>query len=797
VEICSSVEAVKYIHKYIYKGHDRTTLEVMDQNRNEIKEYLDARYIGAVESCWHMFEFSMHAETPHVYRLPVHLPDEHTVYFHGNDDMDEVVQRGATKVTRLTAWFEANRKYPAARIVTYQEAPKAWVYNDKKKEWAPRKQGKPAIGRMWFVSPSQGERFYLRMLLTVVTGATSFPDLRTVNGIQHPTFKQACIALGLLQDDQEWIQCLTEASQMQVGSSLRSLFALILLHCNPTSPEILWQQFRHHICDDLRVRLQSIYPNTAFEDDDIYMYGLHLINKILIKSDRLLSHWPEMPAITGNWHIDVPGNRLLNEHRDYNRDDLAAIVAQNQARFNPHQTDVFNAVMDSVNNNRGKVFFLHSAGGCGKTFVANTIVAAVRAQGKIALPAASSGIASLLMDGGRTAHSTFHIPIELDEASMCRIPRGSDLHQLLEQTDIIIWDEVPMQHKHATDAVDRTLRDLRKVLRPFSGITILFGGDFRQTLPVVPRGTREQAIAASIKRSTIWPHVNVYHLHQNERLERTPENVAHAAWLLDIGAGTTVDEADTIQIPQHMLCQDNTIEALINLTYPDIHLPNHQDQYYLDRTILTCTNDNVDDINDAILARFPGQQHVFNSADTVSFTEQQLNGYQPYPPEYLNSLKASGLPLSRLVLKEGCPIMLLRNLDPSMGLCNGTRLVLLEARRHVLKCRIISGDAKFAGNVVFIPRITLEPSPHTLPIPLRRHQFPVRLAFAMTINKSQGQSVFHVGLDLRTSAFAHGQLYVALSRCTSGTRIKVILNENNVNGRTANIVYKEVLTGII
>ena len=168
VEICSSVEAVKYIHKYIYKGHDRTTLEVMDQNRNEIKEYLDAHYIGAVESCWHMFEFPMHAETPNVYRLPVHMPDEHTVYFHANDDIDEVVQRGATKVTRLTAWFEANRKYPAARTITYQDAPKAWVYKDKKKEWAPRKQGKPAISRMWFVSPSQGERFYLRMLLTVV-----------------------------------------------------------------------------------------------------------------------------------------------------------------------------------------------------------------------------------------------------------------------------------------------------------------------------------------------------------------------------------------------------------------------------------------------------------------------------------------------------------------------------------------------------------------------------------------------------------------------------------------------------
>jgi hypothetical protein len=291
--------------------------------------------------------------------------------------------------------------------------------------------------------------------------------------------------------------------------------------------------------------------------------------------------------------------------------------------------------------------------------------------------------------------------------------------------------------------------------------------------------------------------MSIYHLHHNERLERTPENVAHAAWLLEIGAGTTVDAGDTIEIPQHMVCHENTLEALIDATYPGIEQPNHPVQYYLDRTILSCTNDNVDVINSALLDRFPGQQRIFHSADSTPFTEQQLNNYQPYPTEYLNSLKASGLPLSRLALKPGCPIMLLHNLDSSMGFCNGTQLILLEARAQVLKCRIISGDAKFAGNIVLIPRITLEPSAENLPLPLRRHQFPVRLAFSMTINKSQGQSVSRVGLDLRIPVFSHGQLYVALSRCTSGTRIKVLLNENNVDGRTANIVYKEVLNGVL
>ena len=93
----------------------------------------------------------------------------------------------------------------------------------------------------------------------------------------------------------------------------------------------------------------------------------------------------------------------------------------------------------------------------------------------------------------------------------------------------------------------------------------------------------------------------------------------------------------------------------------------------------------------------------------------------------------------------------------------------------MLKCRIMSADGRFGGNVVFIPRITLSPTAEDIPIPLRRRQFPVRLAFDMTVNKIQGQSLKHVGLDLRTPVFSHGQLYVGLSRCTSGNCLKILL----------------------
>jgi len=115
----------------------------------------------------------------------------------------------------------------------------------------------------------------------------------------------------------------------------------------------------------------------------------------------------------------------------------------------------------------------------------------------------------------------------------------------------------------------------------------------------------------------------------------------------------------------------------------------------------------------------------------------------------------------------------------------------------VLQYRIISKDRRFKDKVVLIPRIRLSPNAETLPVPLKRLQFPVRLVFAMTINKSQGQLVKHVGINLQTSVFSHGQLYVAFSRCTSPLNISVLLPEQSQESRrTLNVVYIEVFNSI-
>jgi hypothetical protein len=227
------------------------------------------------------------------------------------------------------------------------------------------------------------------------------------------------------------------------------------------------------------------------------------------------------------------------------------------------------------------------------------------------------------------------------------------------------------------------------------------------------------------------------------------------------------------------------IADLIQEIYPGIGNPVlAQDEYFLKRAILCPRNTEINEINSMVLRQFPGDGQVMHCVDSIKGSDDE----NQYPVEYLNSIEMGSIPPAHLEVKPGVPLMLLRNLDQRHGLCNGTRLRLVGMRNRVLEVRIISGPC--AGNTAFIPRITLSPSEGELPFELQRRQFPVRLAFAMTINKAQGQSLGTVGLDLRYPVFGHGQFYVGVSRGTNWNRVKVLLEEGL---QTTNIVYKDVL----
>jgi hypothetical protein len=720
------------------------------------------------------------------------------VHFNPEEDVNALLERGANEVSRLTSFFRAcdcPALGPIARQYTYQEFPKHFVFQEKEKKWKLRQQGL-AIGRLYFVSPTAGERFYLRSLLSVVRGPRSFSDLLTYQGERYATFREVCLARGLLEDDGEWSQCLEEASHMQTGSQLRMLFSMLLLFCNPTHPDQLWARFRVHICDDLRWRLQNIPNFSSPSDEDVYDYGLFCLNQLLAEHGRSLHHFPPMPTpVRRDWGaVTAEQNPYILDQRAPYQPEMEQLAAdQCEREMNPDQRSAYDCIVSSVREGNPHTFFLNGPGGTGKTYVYKAVCNRIRGDGSIVLCVASSGIAALLLRGGRTAHSMFKIPVEqLHEQSTCSITKEGKYADMLRQAKLIIWDEAGNQSRFAFEAVDRCLQDIRNDERPFGGLTVVFGGDFQQTMPVVPRGSRAEIIMHSLRRSYLWANIHVLRLRQNMRLEQDADSVAYARWLLEIGQGILGQD---VEIPNHM-CREslnNLIDSIYSGVQPNQPMP--PPEYFLDRTILSARNADVDEINEHVLGSLPGQRVTFASADSVARNEDGENdAAHYYPAEYLRSLQPAGLPAGEIHLKEGCPLLLLRNLAPRQGLCNGTRMVLRRACERVLEVQVLGGEHH--GSIAFIPRITLTPSSSStdLSFTLQRRQFPVRLAFAMTINKSQGQSVKWVGLDLRAPVFGHGQLYVALSRATSPHRIKVLLPDD-AQGRAANIVYPEVLLG--
>ncbi|SCV68085.1 BQ2448_206 [Microbotryum intermedium] len=371
-----------------------------------------------------------------------------------------------------------------------------------------------------------------------------------------------------------------------------------------------------------------------------------------------------------------------------------------------------------------RLFFLLVPGGTGKTG---------------SLP---SGVASLLLKGGRTAHATFRISLNSTDTSSCSVEKDSELANLLRAASLIVWDEAPMAHP-ATP------------LRPSIGCYATFATRTNgsaaswwslECLPVVLKGTEDQIGRVTISNSPFWPSLRILELRKNMRLllraqDMTAEENARARrfshWLLAVGDGSANEEGGPqVKIPDDLLLPEHerSCAGLIAFVYDGL--------------------DALDSINATLLAMVPGDVSEYRSADD---TAEAAGGLDDgllgalLSPEHLNTFDVRNFPPHLLKIKVGTPVILLHNVDPEAGLCNSTRLLISRAMSRVLEGIILTGDC--AGD-----------------------RFPVRPAFAMTINKAQGQLLERVGVDLSTHpVFSHGQLYVALSRATSAQGCKVLL----------------------
>ena len=318
----------------------------------------------------------------------------------------------------------------------------------------------------------------MQLLLTVVRGPQSFEHLCTVNGLIHSTFQAACLARDLLQDDNEWILCFTEAVQFSSGHSLRALFVMALVHGDITNLQQIWNQFQEQFCDDLlyRLRQQSILPSQVV--DPHLDYSLYLIQDVLADYGKTLADY-QLPSFIHNWACSA-SNPLIAAELEYNQPQEAALAVEQCLQLNTGQKWCFDIITAAVADGPQHAhFFIQGSAGTGKIFLYQTLCNHYRALGKIVICVASSGIAALLLPGGWTSHSRFHILLDVHELSSCSITKNSQLADLLRSTALIIWDEVPMQNKYCFETVHRTLQDLLSADDcVFGGIPTVLGGDF-------------------------------------------------------------------------------------------------------------------------------------------------------------------------------------------------------------------------------------------------------------------------------------------------------------------------------
>ena len=408
LEICNSIQAVKYLYKYVYKGSDHVSMsmetsentlnnQILPPNpvkaKNEIKNFTDSRYVSASEASWRIFNFKNNNQYPSTVRLDVDLEDEQSCIYDSSADFSSDKQKNKIELkskTQLTEFFKLNSTDIYANSLLYHELPKHYTWNESKKTWTKRIKNKlkyensdnffsfkyfffslrnkslDIVGRLKFVHPiNEPERYALRTLLLYRKGATSYADLKTVDGVLYHSNKSALIALGFAADDNEYYNAMDEVILAETNiQKIRELFAMIIMHCNIADPLKMWNKYKNDMTEDILQLAKEKYKNQEllFEERFTNM-ALHYVDLILRKNGKNVCDY-NLPTPSFNYEIEnFHFSPLIKEELSYNID--IEQLKKDVSELNQDQKYCFDSLNERIKNDQlgNNAFFIDGPGG--------------------------------------------------------------------------------------------------------------------------------------------------------------------------------------------------------------------------------------------------------------------------------------------------------------------------------------------------------------------------------------------------------------------------------------------------